>query len=547
MYNGTQLLRRSKTMRLNVVLVAFLLGGPSPLHAVVIHVPTDQLFVQSAIDIAGSGDTVLVDPGVYVENLDFSGKNIVVGSLFLTTDDEAYISQTSLDGGNNGTVVTFAGGESLAARLCGFTIEHGSSNESGGGILCTNGSSPTISNVMITGNHASDEGGGIACTLNSHPLISNAGIVANTSDWNGGGIYCHMSNPTISDVTIMDNITFRGGGGIYCSSTASPTLSNVEISWNQASYDGGGMVCTHGGDAILENVSIHHNSSDMSGGGLACPHNGSPVLSRVSITENSAAHNGGGLSGGYISQPRMLNVTLSKNVASLSGGAIWCSDWTMMDVVNSIIWENEPNEICFDQAHGGNRLTIGFSNLLGGFDGVITNDAGTVNWLDGNINENPQFVDPQAGDFHLEQGSPCVDAGTHFLVYEGDTLINMAPEEYYGVHPDMGAFESEWVSAEDSPRSLPCMVVLHELDPNPFSSTVRIRYELPKEARVRLSIRDVAGRGVSTLVDAVLPKGRHMVCWDGVSDSGALLRSGVYLCHLQAGRSVQTEKAVLLR
>ncbi len=534
-------------MKTDLLLLVFLLSGPSPLHATVIHVPTDQLFIQSAIGVAGSGDTVLVDPGVYVENIDFSGKDIVLGSLFLTTDDESYISQTSIDGGNNGTVVTFAGGESPAGKLCGFTIEHGSSNGDGGGILCTNGSSPTISNVRITGNHASDDGGGLACVLGSHPLIRNASIDANTSDWHGGGIYCHMSNPTISDVTIMDNMSFREGGGIHCSSTASPILSNVEICWNQASRDGGGMVCTYGGDAVLENVSIHHNSSDMSGGGLACPHNGSPILTWVSITENSAALNGGGFSGGYVSKPRMVNVTLSKNTALQDGGAIWCSDWTMMDVVNAIIWDNEPDEIYFDPAHGGNSLTIGFSDLLGGYDGVTTNDAGTINWLDGNINENPQFVDPQAGDFHLQQNSPCVDEGAYFLVYEGDTLINMTPEEYHGARPDMGAFELEWVSVEDSPRSSPRMVILHELDPNPFSSTTRILYELPKESRVRLSIRDVAGRRVLILVDAVLPEGSHVVRWDGTSDSGAPLCSGVYFCHLQAGRSVQTTKAVLLR
>ena len=87
-----------------------------------IYVPDDRATIQGAIDSAAVGDTVLVDPNIYLESIDFDGKNIVVGSLFLTTGDTSYISQTVIQGG-----VEFSNNEDSTAILSGFTITQGSS------------------------------------------------------------------------------------------------------------------------------------------------------------------------------------------------------------------------------------------------------------------------------------------------------------------------------------------------------------------------------------------------------------------------------------
>ena len=64
----------------------------------IINIPADYPTIQQGINAGFDGDTVLVQPGIYIENISFNGHNVVLGSLFLTTGDTSYISQTIIDG-----------------------------------------------------------------------------------------------------------------------------------------------------------------------------------------------------------------------------------------------------------------------------------------------------------------------------------------------------------------------------------------------------------------------------------------------------------------
>jgi len=174
-------------------------------YGTIINIPDDYPTIQSGIDTTTNGDTVLVQPGIYNENINFNGKNIVVGSLFLVTSDTSYISQTVIDGNQNGSVVTFENWEDSTAVLTGFTITNGYSNH-GGGIWCDI-SSPQIRYNIITGNQAL-QGGGIKCSASNLKVEHN--LISGNSNWAGqisagGGIYMWQSDVVISENKFVNN------------------------------------------------------------------------------------------------------------------------------------------------------------------------------------------------------------------------------------------------------------------------------------------------------------------------------------------------------
>jgi hypothetical protein len=89
---------------------------------------------------------------------------------------------------------------------------------------------------------------------------------------------------------------------------------------------------------------------------------------------------------------------------------------------------------------------------------------------------------------------------------------------------------------------------LHQNVPNPFNPTTTIRFDLVREAHVRLHIHDVAGRLVRTLVDKDMSAGRnHSLVWDGLDDAGVPVSSGIYFYRLEAGDFSDSRKMVVLR
>jgi len=142
-------------------------------HSRIINVPEEERTIQRGIDNAESGDTVLVQPGVYWEWIHFSDcPSVTVASLFLTTGNTVYIDSTVINPSNRYAAVYLNSDHQICA-LIGFTITNGNGNR-GGGIHI---SSPrtTISHVNIIGNEGI-EGGGIYIGENCNPLIIDTKI-----------------------------------------------------------------------------------------------------------------------------------------------------------------------------------------------------------------------------------------------------------------------------------------------------------------------------------------------------------------------------------
>ncbi|MCP4709672.1 MAG: right-handed parallel beta-helix repeat-containing protein, partial [Planctomycetes bacterium] len=156
-------------------------------------------------------------------------------------------------------------------------------------------------------------------------------------------------------------------------------------------------------------------------------------LTNVTITGNSA-NRGGGIDCSH-SDPFLTNVTITGNSA-IEGGGIYCRDNSNPTVINSIFYNNSPQEIYFRGNSDPNSVTIAYSDLMGGEAGIVTNGNGTVNWLDGNIDQDPLFIDPGNDDYHLQPGSPCIDAGNPDPQYNDGCL----PPGLGTEMNDMGAY-----------------------------------------------------------------------------------------------------------
>ena len=83
--------------------------------------------------------------------------------------------------------------------------------------------------------------------------------------------------------------------------------------------------------------------------------------------------------------------------------------------------------------------------------------------------------------------------------------------------------------------------------PNPFNSTTRIRYVLPRSGHIRLSVYDVLGRTVDVLEDKAKDAGYFTATWDGTDANGRPAASGVYFCALEAPGRRLINKMMLIR
>ena len=111
---------------------------------------------------------------------------------------------------------------------------------SGGGISCVFGSSPTLNNVIISNNGAEDSGGGMMCSFSSSPALTHVIFTGNSAAWRGGGIGVSSSgsNPTFTNVTLIDNQSSTagwpngGGGGTAFWGEANCSITNSIIYGN---------------------------------------------------------------------------------------------------------------------------------------------------------------------------------------------------------------------------------------------------------------------------------------------------------------------------
>ena len=404
-------------------------------------VPSTYSSIQYAIEEALPGDTILVAPGTYFENINFLGKSIKLYSIFETTMDSTYIDQTIIEGDNSDRVITFNSFEDSTSVISGFTIQNGK-----GGIGCVD-SNPQILNCVITNNTANGDnnfryGGGLYCE-NSSVVLMNTIIKDNFSTHNGGGVYCNFSSsPTIVNSQIINNSTSGNGGGVYCD-LSDLLLEDVLLKQNSSTYQtnsyggGGGLYFEDGNNLTILNSQIIDNSSMLNGGGLNFNESINIQISGCLIANNTAYYGGGIFS--YSTDYYMHNSTISSNYADFDGGGVYCNS-SSPTIVNSIVSQNSGNIGLFVNL---GSMSISYSNVFNNENGnffncgqwvginLTTNTNGDSCDVYNNIQLNSEFVNYLQGNFNLNLHSPCIDAGSPSSELDSDGTISDIGAYYY--------------------------------------------------------------------------------------------------------------------
>jgi len=174
-------------------LICLLTWGNATTLGVSLNGSQPYTIIQEAITASADGDTILVYPGRYMENVDYIGKNITIASLELTTGNPAYRDSTIIDGNQSGSVIKSVTLTSHAG-IYGFTLTNGS----GSALAYYQGVQVNL-------------GGGIAVHDAISFYVSNCIIINNLAYW-GGGIWIYQSTIHAKDTIIRDNFATMGGG-----------------------------------------------------------------------------------------------------------------------------------------------------------------------------------------------------------------------------------------------------------------------------------------------------------------------------------------------
>ena len=424
--------------------------------------------IQTAVNAASAGDTVLVNNGTYVLT-DVIG----VWGVGVTVKSINGRNVTIVDG--NDTVPGFILGDANVV-VEGFTIRNCRSSTAGGGVEIR--AAGTLRNCYITENTAVNAGGVFVDGLGG--LVDGCDIIDNTSSSDGGGVLCRhggIINSTISNNSALDgdggglylgwasfarncilinNSAANAGGGAYL--VNAKIIEDSFIQLNTALY-GGGIAIEGAGTArrcrIIQNTANGYWSPTYEygrGGGVHITA-GEGSLRECLIDSNVANDRGGGVAlvGNATTGGSMYNCVVNANQASYFGGGVYVQETA--DIIHCTIIHNEA----IGNSGGGVYLNNG-GNVVNSI--IYYNTAPTdANWVtDGsgfgfayvcttpqmgivwwNIEADPQFMDGDGPSYLLKPTSGCINWGTP--VPEAGTCDIMGHARIIGPAPDLGAHE----------------------------------------------------------------------------------------------------------
>ena len=426
---------------------------------------TAKKTIQEAVDAAGATDEVWVKEGTYLlsSRITVSKTTAIYGGFSGTEtyrgDRNWMTNETIIDGQNQVQCFRVLG----SATIDGFTITHGKARnvqntieDGGGGITIGDDGltvQPTIINCKFISSASPNGHGGAILSWKSPVAVSNCSFETNSAFRQGGAIYGQTAAYTITNCTFTTNTALGGGGAISfgdADGAASPSVAScIFVSNSASSGNGGALYSGYYLNTTINNCKFFNNtasgSDSYSGNGGAIYLQGyylspcSPKLINCLIAQNSARSGGGMSIWNTGCTPTLTNCTITGN----SGTGISFITYPKATIINSIVWGNSGGNLYSDYSPNSDPI-ISYSDIGGGYTGT------------GNINAVPLFIDAdgpdnnpatwQDNDYHVQEGSPCVDTGNTSAPNLPGVDLDGKPRVVDGnfdgtVFVDMGAYE----------------------------------------------------------------------------------------------------------
>ncbi|MCB0807214.1 MAG: hypothetical protein KDC05_15560 [Bacteroidales bacterium] len=448
----------------------------------ILKVPEDYQYVQLAINVALSSDTILINTGTYTTYFEVSDKSLTIASYYLVTNDPVFIEETILDASYMDRVIYLhLNGAADSVSIVGLSVCNGFSDK-GAGIFKIGNGTLIVEDCHIFDNHAETssiilEGGGIynengtlvisGCEISNNKIISGL----NNASGSGAGVFCYgdflISKSKIHHNMIVlhandpnSNVDGSGGGlwvsgnglvdrslidsnlVIVCADTTSTGIVNSLVAF----ADGGGILMN--GNCMLQNsvvsnnqISSTANSGYLAGMGTAISEgggiNGFGTIINCLVISNSAHAEVGGIAnacearGGGVFGNSIQNSSIANNSIEADYELIGSGVAASLGVKNSIVFNNTGSN-----SHLTCNGQVSYCNVEGGFPGT------------GNINIDPGFAGSGDTPWELAGSSPCIDAGSEETTgllptdlagkqrildgnLDGEAVVDMGAYEYF--------------------------------------------------------------------------------------------------------------------
>jgi len=298
----------------------------------------------------------------------------------------------------------------------------------------------------------------------------------------------------------------------------------------------GGAISIIGENKLAIASCIFENNRADYGAAIYCGYGSSPVLAGNLFQYNTAVWNGSVLFNVY-AYPKLINNTLVGNTCLAESEFHLCGAVENFNgkipLINNIIWYNFTNH------HSGGQLVspkdyYTLSNNIEGYEGNETN-----------LDIEPGFLGEDEDPFQLIKDSICIDRGMQHALSSalaGRDLMGKA--RYCEDAIDLGAYE---YCGELSPAAVPSPHLSLTCVPNPFNPRTQISFYQPDDGLVNITIYDLQGRRVRTLVDTWQTAGHHQTSWNGSDQSHRPQASGTYLYQLKTEHGSITRRMTLVR